>query len=495
MVNLRVFLIHHPALLYAFSWYCGTLLGLEWTSIFLALLYLFVIAIFSKARLAHSGCFFLAFLYVFFFFTPPKGPLDAVLGIARIEVTKLQPMYRYGTWSLAMHAEVRSFCSNDSKYYFTNFPCSLTYTNRGKRPCGGVEYELPCLLSGEDGRWNIKPLVGCSEWKVASKTWSLTEWRYRVKNHLKIWFARHISPGESRDFLQGIFLGEFCDKTVAKGFAQCGLQHVLVVSGFHFSLLLLFFSLFFKLFFSRRISITLLFLLSSLYVAVIGLAAPVLRAWCQVAIFILSKIVKERASSLNSLGIAVIVALALKPMWVHSVSFQLSFLATFAILLFSAPVFRGLKKFFPSYEPKEIDRFRGIDQVVVIFSASIQKAFACALAVAFVTWPYLLGTFGTFSLQSIFYNCFFPCLVACIMFMTCFGALFCWYDPIAKFLFSLVEKFTSKILAITSHMPVWMEHSLSFALPDAVVCLYYLVLFVVGVVLYSRDQEARPDTG
>jgi competence protein ComEC len=483
MRKFDLFWTHHPAFLYALSWYLGCLLGETKSLVLIPLMGLYLYICLPEKRVIACSCFLLAFLYGVCFVKAPGQEHESLQGYARVEVSSIQSICRYGKWAYAIQLDVHSFSSKET--IFKNFPCSMIQ-NDAKRMCGGVEYGLPCLLSNRDGRWVLKPLAKQSEWHVLKKTFSLVEWRYKVKNALKRWFARNIPPGDCRDFLQGVFLGEFSSARLARGFAQCGLQHVLVVSGFHFSLLLFSFSLLCRVFLPRNIAMLCLFFLSVLYFVVIGPTAPVLRAWCVVAIVILSKIAQERTNSVNSLGIALVIVLMLQPTWVTSVGFQLSFLATFAILLLSSPIYQFLKRFFPQYQAVELARFCLFDQLVIILSSCIQKAFACACSVVVATWPLLLFVFGQVSVQSIVYNCFFPCLVAALMFMTVVAALFCWLEPVGKFLFSVVDISTQKLLSITSEVPLWMDHSIRFELPYGVVILYYVVLFAVSLLLWRK---------
>jgi len=120
--------------------------------------------------------------------------------------------------------------------------------------------------------------------------------------------------------------------TAMRDFRDCGVAHLLAVSGLHVSILVGFLQLLLK-----RCSIRLRFfaicMILALYCALTCFAASTLRASVMTVCLLLGKTIGRRNDSLSVLSLAAILLTAVQPFFLFTAGFQLSFTAVLGILL------------------------------------------------------------------------------------------------------------------------------------------------------------------
>lgn len=148
-----------------------------------------------------------------------------------------------------------------------------------------------------------------------------------------------LSP-ETSDFIRMILLGSRNEDigTIRDDFARVGVAHVMALSGLHVGILafvfaLLFYPLSFFGHYKLRWGLTMIVLW--VYAVMTGLSPSVVRAVIMASVVIGSIILDRPRSSLNSLLFAAIVILIFSPYSLYRPGFQLSFLATAAIIVAS----------------------------------------------------------------------------------------------------------------------------------------------------------------
>lgn len=163
--------------------------------------------------------------------------------------------------------------------------------------------------------------------------------------------ARFIRGDEQRAISRALLLGDrsAIDASTRSNFAATGLMHLLAVSGLHvllvgFLLYRLLKPLLGRLGFSwrqtelLRTGITLLVLL--FYVMITGGAVSVQRAFIMACVWMGATVFQRSADGLNTLGVAAILVLLVRPVALFDVGFQLSFSAVAALIVLM-PVFRS----------------------------------------------------------------------------------------------------------------------------------------------------------
>ncbi len=164
-----------------------------------------------------------------------------------------------------------------------------------------------------------------------------------VQQYLRAQLHRFIPTDEARAVLQALILGDRAgleDETRAR-FARTGLMHLLAVSGLHVLLVGMVLygllrPLLMRLRFSwramevARAAATMALLL--LYLLVTGASASVVRAVVMAGLFIGGAVLQRSAHPLNTLGVAALVLLLVRPAHLFEAGFQLSFAAVAAIV-------------------------------------------------------------------------------------------------------------------------------------------------------------------
>ena len=158
---------------------------------------------------------------------------------------------------------------------------------------------------------------------------SLSQW-------LRHCFEQALAPfsPEQRALVRGVFLGDDSglDRATRASISLTGMAHVFAVSGLHVGYLVLLVALVCGSGFGRRklrFGLTLLVLL--LYLSLCGWTASVLRASLMALTLLAAGLFMEENDPVSSISAAALLCLALRPLWLFSVGFQLSVLAVWAM--------------------------------------------------------------------------------------------------------------------------------------------------------------------
>jgi len=156
-----------------------------------------------------------------------------------------------------------------------------------------------------------------------------------------------VPEGPARGVLAALLLGEegMLDPEVEEDFRRAGLTHVLVVSGLHFGLVLLFFYAPIYLLLAlrrpwaegggaRRAALGLALLPAFGYGLVVGLTPSVWRGLGFCAAIFLAALWRGRRDFTATLLLVAGLLLLLHPLWIFSLSFQLSFLSVASLAYF-----------------------------------------------------------------------------------------------------------------------------------------------------------------
>ncbi len=238
-----------------------------------------------------------------------------------------------------------------------------------------------------------------SKFEKVLHTTNLSHQRYRLKEKFRHLIKTYVKDDMCEAFFSSLATGEIENRLLGAQFSKVGLTHTLAISGFHYTTLIFILGAFFHLFLSKRKTCYFLLLLVTLYFLFIGETPSLNRAWIAAIIYLVGYLIKEPASGLNSLGIALTFALILNPFALFEIGFQLSYLATFAILAIYPSIEHFLRKFFPKRKKVRFD---------FILSSFCRNTFSLTIAVNLATLPLLLYHFHYFPYLSLFFNLFFP---------------------------------------------------------------------------------------
>ncbi len=155
-----------------------------------------------------------------------------------------------------------------------------------------------------------------------------------LRNHIEATIDANLH-GDSSALLKGLMLGlgRKLPKDVRDAFADSGTVHILAVSGLHVGIIAgmawLLFASIIRL--PRSLSAVLTISLLVIFAGLVGGRPSVLRAGFMFSIIIIGASLNRPANLLNSIGAAGAILLAVKPVWLYDIGFQLSFGATLGI--------------------------------------------------------------------------------------------------------------------------------------------------------------------
>ena len=139
------------------------------------------------------------------------------------------------------------------------------------------------------------------------------------------------------EILGGIVFGDDAvspPENIKKSFINSGLLHILAASGMNVAFIFSFFFLilsFLRVNYKVNVSFGIVMVL--IYSLMTGLGAPVVRATCMLVFVMLGKLIDRDAHSISLLSFVALLMLIYNPMYINDVGFQLSFAATFGLLI------------------------------------------------------------------------------------------------------------------------------------------------------------------
>ena len=242
-------------------------------------------------------------------------------------------------------------------------------------------------------------------------------------------------------------------------FRNCGIAHILAVSGLHIALIcaILIFILK-KCKCNSLVTLLVIALFLVGYSILCGFTASVCRASIMSVTYLVADIVGERKDMLSTFSLAGIIILLISPMQLFTIGFRLSFACVMGILMLSKP----LDKLFS----------------FVKLPNFIKSSFVITLSSTIATLPIISNTFGVFYPISFVSN-----LIILPIFTIAFTLLFVFTIinlllPFG-FLFTFVEHFFNIIVSLSSVLSLaWNIKLQKFSFVS--ILLYYVMVFIIS---------------
>lgn len=249
---------------------------------------------------------------------------------------------------------------------------------------------------------------------VKSNTVDVTDypaiWRQKL-----IGIIESTMPGDVSGFAKALLLGDRSDidYETNTAFKVSGISHIIAVSGLHVSIV---FGLLYMLAGRRRwLTVLITIPAVSLFMAIAGFSPSVVRAGIMQILLVIAMAFDREYDPPTELAFSVLVMLAVNPLTVTSVSFQLSVACMAGIFLFSEPIRHWIS------DRKRLGRWR--NRFTRWFSSSV----SISLSAMVFTVPLVAMYFGAVSLIGvitnllvlwlvtyIFYGIMLICAVGCI---------------------------------------------------------------------------------
>ena len=411
-----------------------------------------------------------------------KGEGVFVISSFQKSASPFQEFWRYGGILQTFEGKTPS-----QRVFCKNIPCSLFLSLKMSPPPAHCAYAVEGTLQRK-GR-SFFSFKAQGNWRPEKGTFSLAKARFEAKEKIRRVLRECIPHPKSYAFLSALATGEIEDRALSFEFGRLGLVHLLAISGFHFGWIAALLTLLIGALFPPRMTTFLLLPLITLYFFFIGEAPSCQRAWIAISCFLTGRLFVWRASGLNILGVGLIIALLLDPLVILKLGFQLSFLLTLAILLFTSPCEALISSLLPPRKLSALQGMKRIHQAGYLMSATLRKTLALNTSVHLFAIPATLSIFGKFPFLSLLYNLFIPSWVGISLVLLILGLLLTPISPLFSLFHLANSSFTAALLRLISHPPLSLHFFLKAPqLPLWAVIFFFTLLFWTGLLATARSK-------
>ncbi|MDP1835324.1 MAG: ComEC/Rec2 family competence protein [Chlamydiales bacterium] len=481
----------HPALYYGLAFLLGCSAAASHQ--LLALLPPFAILLVNHWQRSLLACILAlaAFGYTHERYLLPEIPATGLEGAAYISIQSISDSsssYGYG-W--VFKGVIHSFVpqgETESIARGVSFRMTVPKKGRAERPTGDTNYIIHSakLRKTANGTYYLNSGKQ-AHWYPVDGWLCLAEMRFNIKHAVKRYIQDHIADRRSANLLVGLVTGEFSDQQTRSSLGRFGLQHILAISGFHFAIIVSILALCFSMLLPRKACSIALLIATTSYYIVLGFGPSIMRAYICATIFLLGQLLDRPAKALNSMGIALLAILLYDPLSATSAAFQLSFVATAAILLLFKPMDEFLALLWNRRSLAHISEMSLLDQHGFLILSIFRQALALSLAVHLLTIPVCLYYFQKFPVLSLFYNLFFPFLVSISMLLLITASI-----TQLGFLHTINSALTQTTLNLTFNVPLsWDIMIRTHQPPVWLVVAATTTIFAAAV--YLRQRSLEPD--
>lgn len=240
---------------------------------------------------------------------------------------------------------------------------------------------------------------------------------------------------ETAGILNGVILGDesLIPDSLTDQVRLAGLQHLVAISGAHISLLI---GVAIFLFGRRKpkLTATLAALFLLLLVALVGLSASVLRASLMGVIALVALACRKGSNAIAALSVGIILGVTFWPLLVQGAGFQMSVLATAAIIIFGSQITK-----LPEIAKHSSLRFLIIPLVagtaVIPVSAQFQAQLSVLATLANIVVAPVIPMMTVLGLLACIFSPIFPSLASLLLIPCAVGAW--WISRIAAFVASI----------------------------------------------------------
>lgn len=497
MCVLQDFWKSNPALLYGICILLGVFTSLypQTQLTLIALSTLFLLTILLPFKIVHVPLFLMNLcLYIVTIFysscavSQPALSANGIQGKAFFNIHNLSYKQAITGKNWLYQGKIALFKPSREEHSLINIPATLPLHDQEllNRPPA----DRPYLIEGRlkqtsEGKYIFYPQKE-KPWTPILSGFSMAEWRYQAKQQVMKYIENKIHLEPSRSFLTGIVTGEFDNRLLSFHFSRFGLQHIMAISGFHFSILASMIGSLACILVGRKKGFILLMCLLTAYFVFLGLSPSIIRAWVSCMVAAGALVFERKASSLNSLGLGLIVVLIIEPSMALHLGFQFSFLVTASILLFYKPIDKGLEVMIPKKTMQQVMEMDRLNQLGFILLHLFRQALALCIAVNLAALPLTLFYFKKFAVMSILYNFFFPWMVSLSMMLLLGGVISdVLFPSLSPLVHTLNTYFTQFVLDYAYRFPRHLDLSLQADLTHAEVMICITLYFLVGIYSHS----------
>jgi len=290
-------------------------------------------------------------------------------------------------------------------------------------------------------------------------------------------------PSPENALASGVLFGtNELPKIVQDEVRTAGLSHIIVLSGFNVAVLVAFVMLLLRYTpFVFRIVVSLV-LVSTFVVMVGGTSlqaggASLVRATLMAYVALLALYLGREYQALYALFFSLCLYVLFIPQaLLYDVSLHLSFLATLGLIVLSGPIEEHIKK-----------------MSLIRMPSWITTLVSTTLAVMCFTTPYLMYTFGSFSLYSILANIVAVPLVPVLMAATSLTVVFS-FVPLLGTLFSFITYGLSSIILFIAHITSLLPYAkIPLQISFVAMCVSYIAVLLFTKYMSHKKVVANED--
>ena len=302
---------------------------------------------------------------------------------------------------------------------------------------------------------------------------------------LRRWALNNVErslPEPEASLAAGMLLGR--QRTMPAGLEddlrRTGTTHLLVVSGQNVALLLGTAVALLTAVVSRRRAALIALALLPGYVVLVGAEPPVVRAAIMAVGIALAAVTGRRTPGWIYLAYALAIMLALRPLLVRDVAFQLSATATAGVMLIAPPL--------RDWASVRLRLTGGGALAALVEAATI------ALGAALAVLPVQAASFGTVSLVQVPANVVVAPLYEATLLVAVAAALLGWFEPVAAAIHAAGVYAPAAFVVAVEVMSEWPAAVVDVGAPLAVGAAWYAALAAVAWAL-GRREPASVETG
>ena len=307
-------------------------------------------------------------------------------------------------------------------------------------------------------------------------------WLEDLRQHARSTIFR-LFPQPESSLLSGILLGLDNDlpASLAQMYRDTGTAHIIAISGFNMAVIAAMLLLLCSKAFDRYSAYFFTVLGLAFYSMMVGASPSVIRAAVMAVVAMGGHLIGRKSSGPTALGFTAAVMCAFNPMLLWDASFQLSFSATFGLVLFGSPLQAWAERTLGRFVPEEH---------VQRYAAPLTDYFLLTLAAQIATLPVIAIQFGRLSLSSLLAN---PLILPVQPAVMALGGIAAIAGMLVKPLGQVVAFFAWPFLAYTNRMVEWISRVAPGAIPiDSRLAVGITVLCVTGFGLFAfRDALKR----
>jgi competence protein ComEC len=300
-------------------------------------------------------------------------------------------------------------------------------------------------------------------------------YRLREQAHATIY---NLMPFPESSVLSGILLGieSSIPDYLWNAYRSSGTIHIIAISGFNISVITVFISRSFRRLLGRKGSLAATVCAILFYTLLVGADQPVIRAALMGIIALPAYQIGRRTIGIYNLTMAGFIMLMVNPFLLWDISFQLSFMATLALLTLVDPIDNRIRQILEKKIPvHSIDK---IMPVVTIFTTT--------LSASVIVFPILFRMNAELSLTSLLANFLIAPLQPLIMAVGGFSVLFgLIVPPIGVFL----GVFAWPFVAFCNHVAIRLSMSDAAAIQLPEYVFWVSLLLTVFVLIYSSYRQ------